>query len=212
MSDGLSIHCPINDRQIRLIKVWRSLIHKHKAKCQYHAVDLRNVPKYTAISYVWGNDSLDHTLQVSKTFVLSLTASAHEILSEISKGKLGGVLIWMDAVCIDQDNDVEKRQQINIMGTIYSSAAQVLGWLGPDVDGGDKALMLVSKLAQLLAEYEQLQIAPGPEAVQKLKSLATGESEWEALANLFRGSFSSECGSCRRCSWRHSSSKSPVEM
>lgn len=189
MSEGLSTHCPIKDGQIRLIKVSRSLIHKHKVKCQYHAVDLRKVPKYTAISYVWGNDSLNHKLEISKTFVLSLTASAYEILSEISKGKLGGVLIWMDAVCIDQDNDVEKRQQINIMGTIYSSAAQVLGWLGPDVDGGDEALVLVSKLAQLLAEYEQLQVSPGPEAVQKLKSLATRESDWEALANLFRCSF-----------------------
>ncbi|KAB5528080.1 heterokaryon incompatibility protein-domain-containing protein [Coniochaeta sp. 2T2.1] len=41
-------------------------------------------------------------------------------------------VFWIDAICIDQDNKDEKAQQIPMMGEIYSSAARVLGWLGPN--------------------------------------------------------------------------------
>lgn len=39
---------------------------------------------------------------------------------------------WIDAVCIDQNNDEEIAAQIPIMGEIYSSAGRVLAWLGAD--------------------------------------------------------------------------------
>ncbi len=45
-------------------------------------------------------------------------------------------IFWIDAVCIDQANSVEKASQIALMGRIYSLAARVLAWLG-DVDVGE---------------------------------------------------------------------------
>ncbi|OIW25760.1 hypothetical protein CONLIGDRAFT_561044, partial [Coniochaeta ligniaria NRRL 30616] len=41
-------------------------------------------------------------------------------------------VFWIDAICIDQGNKDEKAQQIPLMGEIYSLAARVLGWLGPN--------------------------------------------------------------------------------
>jgi hypothetical protein len=38
--------------------------------------------------------------------------------------------IWVDAVCIDQDNVSERNQQVSIMGDIYRNAARTLVWLG----------------------------------------------------------------------------------
>ena len=38
--------------------------------------------------------------------------------------------IWIDAVCINQNDDLEKSGQIPLMGEIYSKAAEVLVWLG----------------------------------------------------------------------------------
>ncbi|GAB1317001.1 Heterokaryon incompatibility domain-containing protein [Madurella fahalii] len=40
--------------------------------------------------------------------------------------------LWIDAVCIDQDNPPEKATQIPLMGEIYSRAGRVLAWLGAD--------------------------------------------------------------------------------
>ena len=39
-------------------------------------------------------------------------------------------LIWIDAICIDQDNMVEKNHQVQQMGDIYKGAEVVLVWVG----------------------------------------------------------------------------------
>jgi len=41
-------------------------------------------------------------------------------------------LIWIDAICIDQDNEDEKSTQILLMGDIYSGASRVIIWLGEE--------------------------------------------------------------------------------
>ncbi|KAK0704503.1 heterokaryon incompatibility protein-domain-containing protein, partial [Lasiosphaeris hirsuta] len=38
--------------------------------------------------------------------------------------------LWVDAICINQDDGVEKSKQVTRMGEIYGTAAQVVGWLG----------------------------------------------------------------------------------
>lgn len=40
--------------------------------------------------------------------------------------------IWIDAVCINQNDDEEKSVQVNRMGTIFAHATEVLSWLGND--------------------------------------------------------------------------------
>jgi hypothetical protein len=39
--------------------------------------------------------------------------------------------LWVDALCIDQENVTERSHQVNLMGTIYKAAARVVVWLGP---------------------------------------------------------------------------------
>lgn len=38
--------------------------------------------------------------------------------------------IWIDAVCINQADPIEKAAQISLMGDIYSNASLVIAWLG----------------------------------------------------------------------------------
>jgi hypothetical protein len=44
-----------------------------------------------------------------------------------------GIHLWIDAICIDQDNFLERGHQVKQMGEIYSAAKTVLVWLGPEV-------------------------------------------------------------------------------
>ncbi|KAM7190302.1 Heterokaryon incompatibility protein (HET) domain containing protein [Rhypophila sp. PSN 637] len=47
-------------------------------------------------------------------------------------GELDDVpLLWVDAVCINQDDEAERAVQVNLMGDIYASAAETLIFLGP---------------------------------------------------------------------------------
>ncbi|KAK2020977.1 hypothetical protein LX32DRAFT_714484 [Colletotrichum zoysiae] len=60
------------------------------------------------------------------------------------------VVLWADAVCIDQRNAPEKAHQIALMADVYSRAASVLVWLGDDDAGleGIEALVAAA-LAEL---------------------------------------------------------------
>jgi hypothetical protein len=39
-------------------------------------------------------------------------------------------LLWIDALCIDQENVIERNHQVQQMGEIFSRASNVLAWLG----------------------------------------------------------------------------------
>lgn len=41
-------------------------------------------------------------------------------------------MLWVDAVCIDQENFKERGEQVKIIKQIYTRAARVLVWLGPE--------------------------------------------------------------------------------
>ena len=58
-------------------------------------------------------------------------------------------LWWIDALCINQQDDDEKSQQVALMREIYSSAKQVLVNLGPIDDNTDLACNLILKLCEL---------------------------------------------------------------
>ncbi|KOC14041.1 hypothetical protein AFLA70_24g004692 [Aspergillus flavus AF70] len=49
-------------------------------------------------------------------------------------------MLWVDAVCINQQDEQEKGYQIQLMPTIYSRASHVIVWLGEAADNSDRAL------------------------------------------------------------------------
>ncbi|KAI1074387.1 HET-domain-containing protein [Whalleya microplaca] len=53
-------------------------------------------------------------------------------------------VMWIDALCIDQDKDVEKGPQVAKMGEIFRLAARVVVWLGPKQNHSDQAMKLFS--------------------------------------------------------------------
>lgn len=86
-------------------------------------VNLANSPHFTALSYVWGDESSLSTLICNGCDVPD-TKSCFEALSSLRR-IYGGITIWVDAVCINQKDDEEKRSQIPLIGEIYSWAQLV---------------------------------------------------------------------------------------
>lgn len=92
--------------------------------------------KYTAIWYP--NTALD---EERKPLTLngrtrSVPLEAWNALSAICQHHDRATEYWIDAVCINQQDDSEKRAQLQQMGGIFSSADKVLLWLG----SGDEAI------------------------------------------------------------------------
>jgi Heterokaryon incompatibility protein (HET) len=62
--------------------------------------------------------------------------------------------IWIDALCIDQQNNSERNHQVRVMGKIYEMAIEVLVWLGCSADNPDgpavhRAMKGLSELAEV---------------------------------------------------------------
>jgi hypothetical protein len=54
------------------------------------------------------------------------------------------LLLWADAVCINQKDPVEKGHQVKQMKNIYSGAETTCVWLGPSADGSDSAMDFIA--------------------------------------------------------------------
>ncbi|KAL9066380.1 MAG: hypothetical protein Q9161_007599 [Pseudevernia consocians] len=67
---------------------------------------------------------------------LNVTSNLYEGLQRLRRRKSVHV-IWVDAVCINQDDVQERNQQILYMARIYKQAKQVVVWLGVTSDEND---------------------------------------------------------------------------
>lgn len=95
------------------------------------------IHQYEALSYVWGKPTIDRNrtcsilIQIGQanTFRLEITPNLSSALTELRKDHRTRRL-WVDAICIDQQSDDEKNNQVPLMATIYSGAKHVCVWLG----------------------------------------------------------------------------------
>ncbi|KAK7753197.1 hypothetical protein SLS62_004930 [Diatrype stigma] len=63
--------------------------------------------------------------------------SLWNFLYSVWQNKMTSTYIWIDALCLDQDNDKEVNQQIVRMGDLYAEAEEVIIWLGDlEAEGG----------------------------------------------------------------------------
>ena len=59
------------------------------------------------------------------------------------------VVLWVDAICIDQDNAAEKEDQVARMVEIYSRASRVVIWLGEDDDRSRSAMEFIQDIVRV---------------------------------------------------------------
>ena len=97
---------------------------------------------YEAVSYVWG-PSQDRVDMNCDGEMISVTRNCDEVLRSL-RGARTSRLLWIDAICINQNNIAERNQQVQIMGLIYRCARRVLVWLGSGTPSSDSALMFLA--------------------------------------------------------------------
>lgn len=106
--------------------------------CRIHTVTLLESPAYEALSYTWGK--IVRHLPISVTIAgesvedeKALFATPQLIMAlKRLRFSSGSRFLWIDQLCIDQENDEEKGPQIQLMADIYKKANRVVMWLGED--------------------------------------------------------------------------------
>src|SRR5436305_12863464 len=106
-----SFPLPPNSKYIRLLEIHPDLCLEGggRIKANLHVVDLEERPSFAALSYVWGSDVKPRTIACG-AFTVNVTENCHSALQNLRK-KLGKFTVWIDAICINQDDDIEKAQQ-----------------------------------------------------------------------------------------------------
>jgi hypothetical protein len=106
-----------------------------------------DVPYY-AISYVWGPPEPSSVINVNGK-IFKVRQNLFNFLLSMSKRNLNGnKRLWIDAVCINQDDIAESNQQAQQMAFVYSNAKTVYMWLGLSDVSSDTVLDLFKVLRQ----------------------------------------------------------------
>lgn len=110
------------------------------------SIRLKTPEPYVAISYAWGDPGDTETIEVDGHRV-QVSVSLHGALQALRKNNCS-VLVWVDALSIDQQNKEERAQQVKLMKNIYSKATSVAIWLGPDEDESTQAVNFITELVR----------------------------------------------------------------
>ncbi|QIW99707.1 hypothetical protein AMS68_005225 [Peltaster fructicola] len=116
---------PLKENEIRLM-----ILHPGSdITCDPVHVSLTALPSYETISYVWGKDTERGTILLDNEHA-DVPASTRRALKRMQVDE--DRILWIDAVCINQNDDEERSRQVALMATIYSSGTKNLVWLGED--------------------------------------------------------------------------------
>ena len=91
---------------------------KDAIACNVSIVSLQDGPSYEALSYVWGDESVRAPI-LANGVLTTVTTNLESALRHLRLPDEARVM-WVDALCIDQNDMSERNHQVSIMGEIYS--------------------------------------------------------------------------------------------
>ncbi|KAH7370293.1 HET domain-containing protein [Rhexocercosporidium sp. MPI-PUGE-AT-0058] len=115
-------------------------------------VHLSKAPPYFALSYTWDAQTRDVPIQVDDQ-TLSVGPSLaeairrlQELIVDDSASDPQVKWVWIDQICINQDDVSERSKQVQLMNSIYSQAIRTLIWLGPHCDSCPAVWQLIDQI------------------------------------------------------------------
>ncbi|KPM42083.1 hypothetical protein AK830_g4460 [Neonectria ditissima] len=142
----LQRYSALPDGCIRLLSLQPSANRDAQIECHLSPARI-DERAYDALSYVWGPEDVLYSILVDAEEV-RVRSNLHGALKELRLTHQPR-LLWVDSICINQSDIPERNQQVKQMGAIYSSAAQVIVWLGEGDDDTGVAINFVQDLSKL---------------------------------------------------------------
>lgn len=114
--------------------------------------------EYQAISYCAGDPDTTAVVTVKRIpfnafiGVMHTLRQARRTYHSYLKDGIVAPLLWVDQICINQSDPVERSHQVVLMREVYHNAYQTLIWLGGDDSAGERLQLLV----KVVNVYQQL--------------------------------------------------------
>lgn len=125
-------------RTIRLLILLPSEDWYSRIECSLAIDALDNHPRYTALSYMWGDPRKCESIFIDGhrfDVTMNLYVALHHLRlkSEVR-------ILWIDAICISMSDLDERSSQVLQMTDIYRAATDVVVWLGLATEESDRGL------------------------------------------------------------------------
>lgn len=150
----LYVYDPLPPATIRLLKIKAEVSSfDDPIICDLHHVGL-DPPlehEYTGLSYAWGDPIFDQIIYCGES-IIEVTSHLQKALQRLRQAKV--CWVWIDAICIDQSNKVERSAQVSIMGRIYGQTQMTFVYLGEAGEDTAQLAELVRHLACLFSFRE----------------------------------------------------------
>jgi hypothetical protein len=136
-------------QEIRLLQIlpkqWEGSLGNHpQIHCKILHSPLAQAPNFNALSYCWG-DPQDPKLILLDGISVPVTKNLHSALLKLRRNSKV-INYWVDAICINQQDNEEKSWQVQMMKDIYRHAQRVTVWLGPSDAQTDAAMIYIKAL------------------------------------------------------------------
>jgi len=132
--------------------------------CRIEIVTLQECPRYEALSYQWGDSESKYAIvlrnEAGEEWNHPVTDNLFAALQRLRKLKISRML-WVDAICINQQDDAEKNIQVAMMREIYKRSFRTLIWLGEESDNSHNALPLIELINNMRKNDTAESIPPG---------------------------------------------------
>ena len=179
LDDAKHVYDPLPGRAfIRLLMLLPCLDERTDLKCKLHVADLRNRPQYDALSYVWGAPETNEIICIngSRYFIRRNLAS---ILRRLRQQEMHNTLhLWVDTLCINQDDIEERSVQVSIMGTIFREAREVVIAFGDSKGTDEIGIEYIANLAWATTQASQ-------EILRETVLRIDRDNGWPAITGLF---------------------------
>ncbi len=106
--------------------------------CSLRIVSLSEPPVYEAISYTWGEAVFSASIEYSLQGQLPITENLSAALLHLRLADRIRIL-WADAICINQQDLVERSHQVILLRDTFERAENVIVWLGEDAGDASEA-------------------------------------------------------------------------
>jgi len=173
------IPLPKTRGSIRLLKLFPGKFKTEQVDCELIPAILdensSNV-KYEALSWSWGKKPPTSYINIRQNDQSYAKYVSPDLLSALRALRNARFVrhLWIDAICINQEHDMEKNHQVEMMSEIYGKAEKVCVWLGDGDKSSKVALKFIKKEVLQLQNFDEL-----------CKSRAATE-KWSALLDLMQ--------------------------
>lgn len=162
---------PLQDAHIRLLRLHSSPDPCWPLRFSIFHTPLAGAPTYTALSYTWGERAGSGLVLIDANHV-SVTPNLKHALQRLRRTDRE-VVLWVDALCINQDDVAERGIQTTRMRGVYQHAESVAVWLGMEHGFSQGAIAFVRalNLASFSGVGRVRSVVLDPENREKLEAL-----------------------------------------